>query len=80
MTRRLCKTHPDVDYKHEWGCPECVSELRKENAELQEKFGKIINICTQVRLAPRDTIRDVMKIEEIAKRALSDQEDKCHTQ
>lgn len=28
--RRLCPTHPDIDYRHEWGCPQCVTELRDE--------------------------------------------------
>jgi hypothetical protein len=26
--RRLCEHHPKVNYKHEWGCPECLSDLR----------------------------------------------------
>lgn len=29
MSRQLCKSHPDVDYKTAWGCPECVRELRE---------------------------------------------------
>lgn len=26
--RRLCSTHPDVNYNTAWGCPECVREMR----------------------------------------------------
>lgn len=28
MSRQLCPHHPDVDYRHAWGCPDCVRELR----------------------------------------------------
>jgi hypothetical protein len=27
--RVLCATHPDVNYKTAWGCPECVREMRQ---------------------------------------------------
>lgn len=33
-SRVLCATHPDVDYRHAWGCPDCVRELRERNAKL----------------------------------------------
>ena len=26
--RQLCKSHPNVNYKHAWGCPDCVAEMR----------------------------------------------------
>ena len=32
---QLCKTHPGVDYKTSWGCPECVRDLRADNARLR---------------------------------------------
>lgn len=28
MSRQLCPHHPDVDYQHAWGCPDCVRDLR----------------------------------------------------
>lgn len=27
--RQLCPTHPEVNYKTAWGCPDCVKELRE---------------------------------------------------
>ena len=30
ISRRLCKHHPEVDYKTEWGCPRCLAELREK--------------------------------------------------
>lgn len=32
--RSLCQTHPEVNYKTAWGCPECVRELRQQRAAL----------------------------------------------
>jgi hypothetical protein len=42
MVRPLCQTHPDLNYKTAWGCPECVRELRAENANLRDALGRII--------------------------------------
>lgn len=28
--RHLCQHHPDVDYRHAWGCPDCLRELRHQ--------------------------------------------------
>ena len=36
ISRTLCQSHPAVDYKTAWGCPECVRELRVENTLLRE--------------------------------------------
>lgn len=41
MSRQLCKTHPDVDYKTAWGCPDCVRELRYENKKMKEILDRI---------------------------------------
>jgi hypothetical protein len=30
--RQLCQSHPGVDYRTAWGCPECVAELRAQLA------------------------------------------------
>ncbi len=32
--RRLCPQHPDVDHRRNWGCPECLRELREERDAL----------------------------------------------
>ena len=34
--RRLCQTHRDVDYRHAWGCPDCLVDLRERNRALVE--------------------------------------------
>lgn len=39
-SRVLCQLHPNVDYKHAWGCPECVAELRKQATQLRETLGR----------------------------------------
>lgn len=26
--RHLCDRHPDVNYRYEWACPNCLAELR----------------------------------------------------
>lgn len=41
-SRSLCQTHPGVDYKHAWGCPECVRELRDRNAKLTEALKLVL--------------------------------------
>lgn len=28
-SRKLCATHPDVDYRLAWGCPECLRKMRE---------------------------------------------------
>ena len=28
--RILCSIHPAVDYKHAWGCPDCIVEMRAQ--------------------------------------------------
>lgn len=38
-----CKTHGDAMPKNAWGCPECVKELRSENARLRLAIEKTIN-------------------------------------
>lgn len=35
MSRQLCPYHPDVDYQHAWGCPDCVRELRAKLARAE---------------------------------------------
>lgn len=34
--RTLCNIHPDIDYMHHWGCPECLKDLRKHQSALIE--------------------------------------------
>lgn len=41
--RPLCATHPLVNYKTAWGCPECVAELRKEKQKLTLEVEKAFN-------------------------------------
>lgn len=36
--RQLCQIHPNVDYRHAWGCPDCVVELRTALAETQQEL------------------------------------------
>jgi hypothetical protein len=45
MVRPLCQTHPDVNYKTAWGCPECVRELRAENANLRDALERIVKLA-----------------------------------
>ena len=42
--RRLCKHHPGVDYRHAWGCPDCLKELRAENAKLADALDTACNL------------------------------------
>lgn len=37
-SRQLCPTHPDVNYKTAWGCPECVREMRSELVQLKAEL------------------------------------------
>ena len=39
---RVCASHPSVDPQNQWGCPGCVAELRRENAELREAAKEIM--------------------------------------
>jgi uncharacterized Zn ribbon protein len=43
---RKCSTHGDIDGAHQWGCPDCVHELRTENArhneDLREAAGELL--------------------------------------
>lgn len=39
---RQCKTHPDVDGKTMWGCPDCLVELRREVGAHAEKMGMMM--------------------------------------
>lgn len=41
-SRSLCQTHPNVDCKHAWGCPECVRELRERNDKLREALKLVL--------------------------------------
>lgn len=41
MSRQLCKTHPNVDYRKAWGCPDCLAELRYENKKMKEILDRI---------------------------------------
>ena len=36
--KHLCETHPHVDYKTAWGCPECVREMRDELTFLRSQL------------------------------------------
>ena len=38
--KRLCKHHPEIDYKHHWGCPDCLAELRAKNERLKNEIHK----------------------------------------
>lgn len=40
MSRQLCPHHPDVDYKLNWACPDCLVELRDENKQLREQLAE----------------------------------------
>lgn len=40
MSRQLCPHHPAVDHRLHWGCPECVIDLRAENARLRTAMEK----------------------------------------
>lgn len=44
--RRLCQTHPQVNYKKEWGCPECVRVLRKQKLIREEALREIKAVHT----------------------------------
>ena len=39
--RRLCQTHTTVDYRHAWGCPDCLVNLRARNAALVKALERI---------------------------------------
>ena len=43
--RRLCQTHPDVDYRTQWGCPECVAELREALQRLRIDLRSAAHAC-----------------------------------
>lgn len=34
---RKCETHGDIDGAHQWGCPECVRELRAKVEQLEQE-------------------------------------------
>lgn len=46
-SRHLCGTHPNVDYKTAWGCPDCVRELRQENAKLKREVERLQKLATE---------------------------------
>lgn len=45
MSRQLCKSHPDVDYKTAWGCPDCLAELRCQNKKMREMLDRIYRVA-----------------------------------
>lgn len=49
----LCQSHPNVDYKTAWGCPECVAEMRKRLAHIdmlsRHWNGKHLNTLNPIR-------------------------------
>lgn len=52
MSRQLCRSHPNVDYKTAWGCPECVSESR-------EKIGAAFRLTAALCALPETHIKGV---------------------
>lgn len=45
--RQLCPSHPNVDYRTAWGCPDCVRELRvalEESVKLQSHYADLLNM------------------------------------
>jgi len=47
--RRLCKDHAAVDYRHVWGCPDCLVELRARNVALVEAAQMVIDADDMLR-------------------------------
>jgi len=47
---QLCKTHPGVDYKTAWGCPECVRDLRADNARLRGHCERLLWLLDNARV------------------------------
>ena len=43
---RRCVTHGDVDGAHQWGCPECVRELRQE---LEQAAAREALLCEELK-------------------------------
>jgi len=43
---RRCMTHGDVDGAHQWGCPECVRELRQE---LEQAAAREALLCEELK-------------------------------
>lgn len=40
---RKCATHGDIDGARQWGCPDCVAQMRREIAALREALRSIAN-------------------------------------
>lgn len=38
---RNCETHPDVDGRYMWGCPDCLAELRAEVGRLTSENDRL---------------------------------------
>ena len=39
---RQCKSHPDVDPEHQWGCPDCVYEMRTRLRQYGDQANALI--------------------------------------
>lgn len=66
--RILCEIHPEIDYKHHWGCPECLRELKAEKVELLAEKKQLQDELDKYKSA----IIEVGRRAEIIKKALKE--------
>lgn len=59
---RKCKTHGDINGATQWGCPDCVAQLRRELEQAKDYLGRLLlahypqihlldnllGVCTQI--------------------------------
>lgn len=50
--RQLCATHPEVNYKTAWGCPDCVKELREDVRRLRDAGEEALRQCDESHADP----------------------------
>jgi len=48
VNRILCQSHPNIDYKTAWGCPDCVKDLRGQVNMLREALVRA-HCCATIR-------------------------------